>query len=139
MALSGSVQRARPGLIGFDHSSGRLTRAQARQFFNRGFRYCIRYISRTPESRQQHESDGTPDLSMDEAQDILDSGMALMAVQHVASTGWVPSLSLGSEYGANAANFASAAGLIEGVNVWLDLEDIPHVTAHQDIINYSNA
>lgn len=49
MALMGSVQKARPGLIGFDHSAAALNLAQARQFFNRGYRFCIRYISRTPE------------------------------------------------------------------------------------------
>jgi hypothetical protein len=63
--------------------------------FSRGYRFCIRYISRTPESRQHHEENGTPDLSEDEAQDILNAGLALMTVQHVAATGWVPTMSLG--------------------------------------------
>ena len=64
MALTSSVQKAQPGLIGFDHSAERLTLAQAKQYFNKGYRFCIRYISRTPESRQKHEQDGTPDLSL---------------------------------------------------------------------------
>ena len=139
MALAGSVQKARPGWIGFDHSGGRINLAQARQYLNRGFRFCIRYISRTPESRKAHEENGTPDLYKPEAQDILSAGLALMTVQHVARTGWVPTMSFGKEYGENAGGYASEAGLLEGVNVWLDLEDIPAGTQHQDIIDYGNA
>ncbi len=48
-------------------------------------------------------------------------------------------MGLGKTYGENAASFASEAGLMEGVNVWLDLEDIPAGTPHQDIIDYCNA
>jgi hypothetical protein len=139
MALPGSVQAASPGLIGFDHSAGALSLAQAKTFAAKGFRFCVRYVSRTDETRAGHQQSGTPDLSAEEAQNILDAGMALMVVQHVAPPGWSPTLDLGQQYGENAAHYASVAGLLPGVNVWLDLEGIKQGTAHQDIVKYCNA
>jgi len=74
---------------------------------------------------------------------ILGTGMALMAVQHVAAHGWVPTGDLGRLfgrlYGANAARYTAEAGIPGGVNLWLGLEDIPGGTAHEDIVAYANA
>jgi hypothetical protein len=86
MKLPGTVSSAPAGLVGFDYDS-RLNSAEARQFASRGFRFCIRYISRDDQSRAYNQRQGTTDLSIEEAQCILDSGMALRAVQHVAEPG----------------------------------------------------
>jgi hypothetical protein len=61
-----------------------------------------------------------------------------MVVQHVATTGWIPTPVLGKSYGTSAAAYTKAAGLPAGLNVWLDLEDIPKGTPHEDIIGYCN-
>jgi Domain of unknown function (DUF1906) len=137
MTLAGIVSPAPPGLVGFDFDS-KINSAQAKQFARRGFRFCIRYISRDDQSRAHNQQQGTPDLSIDEAQGILDSGMALMAVQHVANPGWHPTPALGTTYGGNAAVYAAEAGLPSGVNVWLDLEGIAEGTSHDNIIGYCN-
>ena len=138
MTLPGTVARAPQGIIGFD-SDTKINSAQARQYFARGFRFCVRYVSRDDASRKNNEKRGTPDLSIDEARTILDAGMAIMAVQHVANPGWHPTAQLGHTYGENASSYAADAGLPAGVNLWLDLEGIAKGTSHQDIIAYCNA
>jgi len=65
-------------------------------FFSEGYRFCVRYVSLRSE-----ESSG--DLSTEEATNILTSELALMPVQHVVSEGWLPTGSMGQEYGTNAA------------------------------------
>lgn len=137
MALSGQVSKAPAGTIGFDSDTS-VNSAQARQYYAQGFRFCVRYVSRDAATRQSNAANGTPDLAQEEAQGILDSGMALMAVQHVALPGWQPSGPLGTTYGQNAAAYAADAGLPAGVNLWLDLEGIAAGTAHADIIAYCN-
>lgn len=138
MALQGTVTRAAPGLIGFDWTE-RLNMAQANQYYAKGYRFCVRYVSRDDATRAANQKKGTPDLSPDEAATILASGMALMAVQHVALPGWVPNAGLGTTYGENAAKYAADAALPAGVNLWLDLEGIKAGTATADIIAYCNA
>ena len=122
-----------------DHSGGRINLAQARQYLNRGFRFCIRYISRTPESRKAHEENGTPESS--QARGARYS--KCRSRSHDGPTcrsHWLGAdHEFWKEYGENAGGYASEAGLLEGVNVWLDLEDIPAGTQHQDIIDYGNA
>ena len=86
MTLPGTVARAPQGIIGFD-SDTKINAAQAKQYFAKGFRFCIRYVSRDDASRKNNEKRGTPDLSIDEGRTILDSGMAIMTVQHVAKIG----------------------------------------------------
>jgi hypothetical protein len=138
MSLPGTVAGAPEGLIGFDIAT-RVNAAQARVFFTRGFRFCIRYVSRTDQTRHHNATHGTPDLSAEEAKDILDASMALMVVQHVALPGWHPTVQLGTEYGENAAKYAGEADLPPGVNLWLDLEGIAQGTSHADIKGYANA
>lgn len=138
MTLSGLVQTATDGALGFD-TAVPLDPSQADRYSAKGYQFCIRYVSRTDASRANNARNGLSDLSEAEAQLILSAGMALMVVQHVAATGWVPSHDLGASYGANAAQYCVAAGLPAGVCVWLDLEDIPKGTAHLDIKAYANA
>src|SRR5580704_11697411 len=102
MPLNGTVASATPGILGFDLNE-RLEVAQALQYYAKGFRFCVRYVSRDDASHNAYATSGSPDLAEDEAVGILASGMALMAVQHVQTAGWVPNTPLGSAYGANAA------------------------------------
>ena len=127
MALQGNVAVAPPGVRGLDCDTA-VTAAQAQAYFNQGFRFCIRYVSRTDALRAGHAGGATPDLSEAEAAGILAAGMAVMAVQHPANVGWSPSADLGTAYGANAARYAAAAGLPAGVNLWLDLEGVAGFT-----------
>jgi len=122
--LAGKVTAANAGAMGFD-TAVPLTAKTAKAYFDKGYRFCIRYVSRTDKSRAANDRKGLDDLSEAEGNLILGAGLALMVVQHVAATGWVPTEALGQAYGAKAAEFSRAAGLPAGVNVWLDLEDIP--------------
>lgn len=97
-----------------------------------GFSFCLRYVS-----RQAVEPPG--DLSAAEAAAILNAGLALMPVQHVARAGWVPSGALGTTNGQNAATHTGNIGFPPGVNVWLDLEGVSASASHQAVIDYCNA
>lgn len=130
MTLIGKVQAAPSGALGFDADTV-ITSTTAQQFFSDGYRFCVRYVSLGSE-----ESSG--DLSTEEATNILNSGLALMPVQHVMSSGWLPTESLGTEYGTNAANNALAVGFPGGVNLWCDLEGIGDAT-EQNVTAYCTA
>ncbi len=132
MILSGKVTAATPGLIGWDTNT-KITKAIAKAQFGKGFRFCIRYLTRA----SNKEAPG--DLTVAEAGIILDAGLALGAVQHVAPEGWVASGPLGATYGRNAAANAEQAGLPGGMNIWLDLEGVSNKSSHQDVIDYCNS
>jgi hypothetical protein len=91
MPLPGSVVAAPPGVHGFDANSV-LNRHTCEAAKARGFDFCIRYVS-----RQDVQPVG--DLSEAEANVILDAGLALMPVQHVAPKNWSPSQALGTRNG----------------------------------------
>lgn len=129
--LPGSVQSATPGLRGFDTNTV-LNATSANCLVQNGYAFCFRYLSRG--HGQQHG-----DLSYNEAKIILDSGLALGAVQHVSMPGWTPSALLGTEYGTNAAYNAASIGLPVGMNLWMDLEGIASGTSAQTVASYSNA
>jgi hypothetical protein len=131
MLLPGTVQAAGDGLLGFD-TDGIVTAAKAADFFVRGFRYCIRYVSRVAKQ-------GPDDLSSAEALDILNSGLALMPVQHVRDSGWIPSAQLGGSDGVHAVYHAFIIGFPPGVNVWCDLEGVSQDTPAQLVISYCNS
>jgi hypothetical protein len=128
--MSQIVEPAKAGAHGFDANTP-LTKAKAAALKQAGFAFAVRYLTRkaTPPAG---------DLSKAEVAAILDSGLALMAVQHVAAAGWTPSAALGAEYGANAAAHARAVGLPPGTAVFLDLEEVDAKTAPADIIAYCN-
>lgn len=127
--LAGIVTSAPPELLGFDTNTV-VTPTTAEAFVEDGYKFCVRYVGRTTMA--------SFDLTTEEANAILDSGLALMVVQHVLSWGWSPSGSLGTEYGTNAAKFATEIGIPPGVNVWCDLEGVAAGTSSQDVINYCN-
>src|SRR5258708_17756851 len=113
MSLPGQIQNAIPSLPGFDCDTT-LTASFAQKFFAQGYKFCLRYVSRGTESAQ--------DLSQQEATDILNSGLALMPVQHVRQPGSSPSQSLGPQEGQNAVTNAQGVGFPAGVSLQCDLE-----------------
>src|SRR6266705_1511037 len=131
MALPGTVQAAADGLLGFDTDSI-VTASKAADFFTQGFRFCVRYVSRVAKQ-------GSNDLSEPEALDLLDAGLALMAVQHPRAEGWVPTPDLGAADGVHAAYHAFVICFPAGVNVWCDLEGVGSGTPAQQVIDYCNA
>lgn len=131
MALNGTVKPAPDGVHGFDCNTV-LNGTRAQLLRQAGFAFCIRYVSR-------HQGGQPGDLTKTEAEDILGSGLALMAVQHVEPEGWTPTEPLGRTYGRSAAFNAMQAGLIDGINLWLDLEGVNHTTSSEDVIAYCNA
>lgn len=131
MPLAGTVQGAPAGAPGFD-SDTVISAATAQQFYAQGYRFCVRYLSRSGA-----ESSG--DLSVQEATDILAGGLALMGVQHVRSVGWMPTADLGGQDGTAAASHAQAIGFPTNMNIWCDLEGVSTSATVADIIGYCNA
>src|SRR4029077_5547314 len=129
--LPGQVFAAPPGLHGIDTNTvldwDHCTAAKAR-----GFSFCLRYVSRG--DREQAN-----DLHEAEARTILNAGIALMPVQHVARAGWAPTQSLGTSYGRNASAHVREIGFPPGVSVWLDLEGVKSSSSHATVIDYCNA
>src|SRR5882724_13012865 len=124
MALNGKVRSAAPGMVGGD-TDDKVSAAVAQDFFNKGFKFCMRYLTRVA-------GDENPgDLTEDEAATILLSGLQLGAVQHVARKPWNATAALGAQYGANAAANARQIGLPAGMNLWLDLEGVANSSSHQ--------
>jgi Domain of unknown function (DUF1906) len=80
--LPGQVFAAPPGLHGIDTNTV-LDDRHCRAAKAHGFTFCLRYVSRG--ERQQAN-----DLHEAEARTILNTGLALMPVQHVARAGWSP-------------------------------------------------
>lgn len=122
---------AAPGLKGFDADTV-ITSETATQFKNAGYAFCARYLS-------LGNGQNAGDLSNAEATAILNSGLALIAVQHVNAYGWTPDTQLGTTHGANAASNAQSIGLPQGMNLWCDLEGVATGTAAEDVINYCTA
>jgi glycoside hydrolase-like protein len=131
MTLIGKVIRAPAGAQGFDTDTV-VSAQQAQQLRGAGFMFCVRYLSRA-------EGESSADLTPAEAGRILDAGLALMPIQHVARRGWVPTTELGTTYGKAAAANATAVGFPPGLNVWLDLEGVLGAVASEEVIRYCNA
>ena len=107
-----------------------ITAAQAAAFVAKGDTFACRYIVR------QHVN--PYDLSVSERDIILDAGLGLQIVQHVAPPDWVPTSDLGKQYGDTAVNALVALGILPGVSVWVDLEGVRDTTPHADVIAFSN-
>jgi hypothetical protein len=78
------------------------------------------------------------DLTPEEAENILDSGLALMAVQHVRAGYWTANTELGTSDGTMAGKNAQYVGFPSGVNIWCDLEAVDPKTSSADVISYCN-
>lgn len=129
-ALTGVVQSAPSGRVGFDTDT-KLDLATAQLFRQSGYDFCLRYLSLSGENSY--------DLDRDEAQAILEAGLALMPVQHVRYAGWMPDASLGTQTGKTAADNAIQVGFPTKVNIWLDLEGINPAATATDVISYCNS
>lgn len=104
------------GTKGFDTNTT-VGPVSARELKAVGYDFAIRYIRRAPVN--------TYDISVGEIATILQAGLGLMLVQHVASENvWRPTAELGSTYGMTAAQECRKVGLLPGVTVWLDLEGL---------------
>jgi hypothetical protein len=128
--LPGQVFAAPPGFHGIDTNTV-LDDRHCRAARAHGFTFCLRYVSRG--ERQQAN-----DLHEAEARTILNAGLALMPVQHVARAGWSPTKNLWSAYGRNAALHVREIGFPPGLNVWLDLEGVKSLSSHAAVIDYCN-
>lgn len=122
------VKTATPGMSGFDVDQPLNTKT-ACQFEAAGYEFVIRYLPRT-------SALVAGNLTRLEIAAILGSGLALGAVQHVPPSGWLPSGSLGKQYGAYAAEYATEIGLPKGMNIWLDLEGVEGGSAAIDVVDY---
>jgi hypothetical protein len=130
--LPGTPKLAAAGLQGFDINSI-VTAAHAATLKNAGYGFFIRYVPRTATL-------SAGNLTNAEALTILNAGLALMVVQHVAMPGWVPNAALGTSYGSYAATYASQiVGLPKGINIWCDLEGVNDSTPAADVIAYCQA
>lgn len=96
-----------------------------------GYQFVVRYVRR----KAAHDYD----LTAQERDSILAAGLGLMAVQHVAPEGWVPTEAMGADYGGIAAIECQKIDLLAGVTVWCDLEGVQPGTPHDDVIRYCNA
>ena len=130
-SLTGKVIAATPELSGFDADTV-ITSETAAAFKNNGYAFCARYLS-------LGAGQNPGDLSNAEAAGILQSGLALVAVQHVNAYGWQPTAALGITHGSNAASNAQSIGLPQGMNLWCDLEGVATGTAAQQVIDYCSA
>lgn len=127
--LNGHVFTAPDGLRGIDCNQ-RLARTDAEAFYEKGFRFAVRYVRRSTKHSY--------DLSTGEATEILGAALGLMVVQHVADEGWSPNSGAGRLYGTTAALESEAVGVPPGVTVWCDLEGVSPSTPAKAIIDYCN-
>lgn len=130
MSLSGQIEGAIPSVPGID-SNTIISSDVARQFYSQGYKFCLRYLSLGQQA--------PTDLSNQEATDILNSGLALMPVQHVRKAGWSPTQNLGQQDGQDAAVNAQVLGFPAGINIWCDLEGVIPTAQPQDVIDYCEA
>jgi hypothetical protein len=130
MSLPGQVEGSTPAVPGFDTDTT-ISSALAQQCYALGYKFCLRYLSLGQEA--------SGDLSEQEAADILNSGLALMPVQHVRESGWLPGRILGQQDGQSAAANAQGVGFPAGVNVWCDLEGVDATAQPEDVIEYCEA
>ena len=129
------MPRARVGSLpdgsrGFD-ANLRVSRTAAAAFVEHGYSFAVRYVRR----HQPHNYD----LSSGEVITLLEAGLALMIVQHVAPEGWSPNADDGALYGNTAGRESHMVGIPSGVTVWCDLEGVKPGTPHEDVIGFCNA
>lgn len=118
-----------PGAKGFDCNTV-VTRANAIRMKDAGKSFVIRYVRRTT----AHDFD----ISSGEVATLMDAGLGLMLVQHVAAPGWQPTHDLGVKYGTTAAAEAAIAGYLIGAHLWCDLEGVMAHTPPGDVIGFCN-
>lgn len=119
-----------PGSRGFDCNT-RVSPEAARKFQDAGYKFAVRYVRRST----KHDYD----ISVSELLGLLNAGLGVMLVQHVAAEGWQPIGKLGQSYGAIAAEEARAVGYpIPGL-IWCDLEGVSAHADPRDVIAFCNS
>ncbi|MGH7044946.1 MAG: glycoside hydrolase domain-containing protein [Stellaceae bacterium] len=126
----GTATAATAGAQGFDSDTA-IDHGTAEALFAAGFRFAVRYLSRTTPQNPG-------DLGATEAATILGAGLALMAVQHCPRSGWAPSAALGRSYGVAAATNAQTIGLPPQITLWFDLEGVAAYATAADTIAHVN-
>jgi hypothetical protein len=127
-----TVKAATPNMQGADIDSV-LSLAKATELKANGIDFVLRYAPRQLDTYLYN-------LTNPEMLRILQAGIALMVVQHVANDGWEPTEELGASYGKYMADFCTKTiQLPKGVNVWLDLEMVKIGTPIADTISYATA
>lgn len=118
------------GTRGFD-TNAVVSLEQAQAFARHGYGFACRYLPRNLPAKAH-------DLQISELQVLVDSGLAVMPVQHVDSEPWFPSKDRGVRYGAAAVVRSGALGILPKTCVWLDLEGVAKVPA-ATVIEYCQA
>lgn len=113
--IEGQLVVAPDNLRGFD-ANRIITPDQAQRLRQKGYSFACRYVRRTT----RHDYD----LTTGEANTLLDAGLGLMLVQHVAPDKWIPTANTGDSYGTTAAVEASSLGVPPGTMIWCDLEGV---------------
>lgn len=103
----------------------------ARKFVAAGFRFAVRYVRR----EQRHDFD----ITAGELAGLLEAGLGVMLVQHVAPPAWMPYAGLGHVYGTRAAEEAQLVGYPAGAVLWCDLEGVSARAEASDVIGYCNS
>lgn len=135
-----AVMEAPNGAIGFDVNHP-LTASQAKAAKRAGFQFCIRYV---PRRELSLDPIGGGDITFQEAEAILDAGLALFLVQHVSSPGWLATGAKGLRFGQNAAIYAAACGFPQiqdnqkRLNIFLDLEEVSNDSSAAQIVDFCN-
>jgi hypothetical protein len=118
------------GARGFD-ANQHISAGMARAAVSWGYQFAVRYVRRAPVNPQ--------DFTAGELATLLEAGLGVMAVQHVADENhWRPTPTLGAAYGTVAASECQKIGLPRGVTVWCDLEGVAPGTTTADVIAYCN-
>lgn len=118
------------GSQGFD-ANAVVSPEIARAFKDMGYLFCVRYVPRVT----RHDFD----ISRDELQGILEEGLGLMLVQHVAAPGWTPTKALGTQYGETAAQEANCVAYPVNATLWCDLEGVNDNASPSETIDYCNS
>lgn len=116
--------------IGFDCDT-KLSLDAARAFVLADMSFVVRYVSRyAPELE---------DLSLDEVQNILDAGLALMIVQHAPEPGWSPSVAVARGWAEAAVENTLALNIPRGITIWNDHEGVSMSSTPAQISAHINA
>lgn len=127
-----------PGARGFDCNAV-VTPDIAAKFVNHrfadrptgpGYQFVMRYVRRAT----RHDYD----LTSRELVGLLQTGLGVGVVQHVAAEGWLPTPAIGESYGAIAAEECRVIGIPPSTTVWCDLEGVHPGVPHQQVIDYCN-
>jgi hypothetical protein len=127
MTLNGMLSTAEDGIKGFDCNQV-LTAQQAIAFRDDKFKFVFRYVPRVTRARY--------DLTAAEAELILDCGLGLGVVQHVAGEGWDALAAKGKLYGETAVQQIFDIGFPKGMLVWCDLEGVNPTDSDQQVIDF---